>query len=58
MGNQKVPDPNEERSSQDPTGMTLAEIPNKGERELVEITSRVWYGPPVKNWATHTSQKF
>ena len=30
----------ETRGSQDPTGMTIAEIPNKGERELVETISR------------------
>jgi hypothetical protein len=35
----KVPDAREARGSQDPTGMTLAEIPNKGEREPVETIS-------------------
>ena len=38
--NQKVPDARKARGSQDPTGMTLAEIPNKGEREPVETISR------------------
>ena len=37
---QKVPDGRDPRYSQDPTGMILATIPNKGERELVENTSR------------------
>ena len=30
----------EAKGFQDPTGMTLAEIPNKGEREPVETISR------------------
>ena len=34
--NQEVPDARKARASQDPTGMTLAEIPNKGERETIE----------------------
>jgi hypothetical protein len=37
---QKVPDARKARGSQHPTGMTLAEIPNKGEREPVETPSR------------------
>jgi hypothetical protein len=37
---QKVPDARKARGSQDPTGMTLVEIPNKGEREPVETISR------------------
>jgi hypothetical protein len=37
---QKVPDIRKARGSQDPTGMTLAEITNKGEREPVETISR------------------
>ena len=37
---QKVPDARKARGSQDPTGMTLAEIPNKGEGEPEEIISR------------------
>ena len=32
-GNQKVPDARNKRASQDPTGMTLAEIPHKGRGE-------------------------
>jgi hypothetical protein len=40
MGNavsqQKVPEARYARGCQDQTGMTLAEIPNKGEREPVE----------------------
>jgi hypothetical protein len=37
---QKVPDARKARDSQDPTGMTLAEIPNKEEKEPVETISR------------------
>jgi hypothetical protein len=33
---QKVPDARKAKGSQGPTSMTLAEIPNKGEREPVE----------------------
>jgi hypothetical protein len=36
----KVPDARDPRGSKDPTGRTLAEIPNKGEREPVETISR------------------
>ena len=32
---QKSPDARDPRGSQDPTGMTLAKIPNKGEREPI-----------------------
>ena len=38
--NQKVPDVRKARASQDPTGMTLAEIPLKGEGEAVETLFR------------------
>jgi hypothetical protein len=38
--NQKVPDARKARASQDPTGVTLAEIPHKGEGEPVETISR------------------
>jgi hypothetical protein len=38
--NQKVPDARKVRTSQGPSGMTLAEIPNKGEGEPIEILSR------------------
>jgi hypothetical protein len=37
---QKVPDAKKTRGFQDPIRMTLAEIPNKGEREPVETISR------------------
>ena len=37
---QKVPDVKKARGSQDPMGITLAEIPNKGEREPVETLWR------------------
>ena len=36
---QKVPNAREARGSQDPTGLTLAKIPNKGEIEPVETIS-------------------
>jgi hypothetical protein len=35
----KVSDARNARISQDPTGMTLAKIPNSREKELVETTS-------------------
>jgi hypothetical protein len=38
---QQVSDARKARGSQDPTGMTLAEIPNKCEKEPVENISRV-----------------
>jgi hypothetical protein len=38
--NQKVPDARKARASQDPTEMTLAEIPHKGEEEPVKAISR------------------
>jgi hypothetical protein len=37
---QKVSDARKARGYQNPTGMTLAEIHNKGEREPVETISR------------------
>ena len=37
---QQVPGTRKARVSQDPTGMILAEIPNKGEKEPVETISR------------------
>jgi hypothetical protein len=42
---QKIPDAWKARGSQDSTGMTLAEIPNKGEREPVQTTSRGMKSP-------------
>jgi hypothetical protein len=33
----KVPDARKRRGSQDTAGMTLVEIPNKGERESVDV---------------------
>jgi hypothetical protein len=38
--NQKVPDARKPRTSQDLMGMTLAEIPHKGEEEPVKTISR------------------
>jgi hypothetical protein len=37
---QNVPGASKARGSQDPTGMRLAEMPNKGEGELVETISK------------------
>ena len=37
---QKVPDARKAKGSKDLIGMTLAEIPNEGEKEPVEITPR------------------
>jgi hypothetical protein len=37
---QEVPDARKGEGSQDPKGMTLAEIPNKGQREIIESISR------------------
>jgi len=37
---QQVPDARKTRGSQDPTGMRLAEMPNKGEGEPVKTISR------------------
>ena len=38
---QKIPDARKARGSQDPTGMTLGEIPIKGEREPADTITRV-----------------
>ena len=40
FSNQKVPDARNARAFQDPTEMTLAEIPHKGEGEPVKAISR------------------
>jgi hypothetical protein len=40
VATQKVPDARKARDSQDTTGMTLVEMPNKGKRELVETISK------------------
>jgi hypothetical protein len=40
VSHQKVPDARKGSGSQDSTGMTLAEIPNKGGRKSVETISR------------------
>jgi hypothetical protein len=52
--NQKVPDARKARASQDPTGMTLAKIPYKGEGEPVETISMPW----LRDRVTHPSPKF
>jgi len=38
------------RGSQDPTGMTLAKVPNKGERDPVETISSGQAWPPIEGW--------
>jgi hypothetical protein len=38
VSNQKVPDSRKARGSQDPTGMRLVEMPNKGEGEPVDAS--------------------
>ena len=53
---QKVPDSRKARGSQDPKGMTLSEIPNKGEREPVEKYPQVKHDPRLRNGVTHASQ--
>jgi hypothetical protein len=40
VNHQRVPDARKARGSQDPTGMTLPEIPNKGEGQPVETIVR------------------
>jgi hypothetical protein len=50
---QKVPDTRKARGSQDPTGMIVAEMPKKGEREPVETMWRGQAWPLVEGWG-HT----
>jgi hypothetical protein len=40
FNHQKVPDARKARGYQDPMGITISEIPNKGEREPLESISR------------------
>jgi hypothetical protein len=47
---QKVPDTWNGRGSQDTLRITLAEIPNKGEREPVETITRGEAWPLVEGW--------
>ena len=49
--NQKVPDLRKARASQDPMGMTLAEIPHKGEGKPVETIFRGKPLPLVEGWS-------
>ena len=42
----KVPDAKKARGFQDPVGITLAEIPTKGEKEPKRLYSEVRHGPP------------
>ena len=48
-----MPDPRKARGSQVPTGLALAGIPNKGEREPALTISRGYAWPPVEEWS-HT----
>jgi hypothetical protein len=48
--NQKVPDARKARASQYSMGITLAEIPYKGEGEPVETISRGWPWLLVEWW--------
>lgn len=43
---QKVPEARKARGTQDPTGKTLAEMPNKGERTQRDHIQRLGY-PPI-----------
>jgi hypothetical protein len=49
---QKVPDTRKARLSQDPMGMSLAEIPHKkeGKENLLRPYLEVRHGPPVEIW--------
>jgi hypothetical protein len=47
---QKVTDSRKARGSQDPMGITLAEITNKGESKLVETISRDYTWPIFEGW--------
>jgi hypothetical protein len=47
----------EARGSQDPTGMTLAEIPNKEKIEAVETISSGYAWPPFEGWGHPPSLK-
>jgi hypothetical protein len=48
--NNKVPDARKARAFQDPSEMTLAEIPHKWEGEPVENMPGVRHGLPVEGW--------
>jgi hypothetical protein len=56
-GHQKVPDARKARASQGPTGMTLVEIPNRGEGEFVETISR-GEARGLRDGAIHSSANF
>jgi hypothetical protein len=47
----------EVRDSQDSKGGTLDEIPNNGERELIESTSSRKTGHQVEGWRCHPTVK-
>lgn len=55
---QKVPDARKTRGSQDPTGMRLAEMLNKGEGEAVETISRGQARPPAGGQGHSLISKF
>ena len=52
-----VPETWEMRVSQDSKGGTLDEMPNSGERELVESTSSRKTGHQVEGWGCHPTVK-
>jgi hypothetical protein len=56
---QKVPEARKARASQDPMGMTLAEISPKGREYLSRPYTEVRHGPTqLRNGANHPSPKF
>ena len=54
----KVPDTRHARGSQDPMGLTLAKIPNRGKTEPEETTSVDSHSHQWRDGATHPSQFF
>jgi hypothetical protein len=52
-----VPETREVRDSQDSKGRTLDEMPDSGERELIEPTSSRKTGHQVKGWGCHATVK-
>ena len=53
-----VPYARKARASQDPTGMTLADIPHRVEGELSRPYPKVRHGPCLRDGATYPSPKF
>jgi hypothetical protein len=56
--NQKIPDARKARASQDPTVMTLAETPHKGEGEMMRHIQRLSMVPHLRDGAILPSPKF